>query len=60
MALPIAPTPILTGKSAERFDRMMEEVDRTPPQKLEWHHVDWDAVNLILRERSKKERGAVK
>ena len=30
MAIPIAPTPFLTGKSAERFDRIMKENEKKP------------------------------
>ena len=33
MAIPIAPTPFLTGKSAERFDRIMKENEKKPNEK---------------------------
>lgn len=58
MALPIAPTPTLTGKSAARFDRMMRKVDRTPPKKLEYHYVDWKKIDEILSKRSKAGMGS--
>jgi len=33
MALPIKPTPVLTGKDAERFRKRMEYVDKHGPSK---------------------------
>ena len=42
MAIPIAPTPFLTGKSAERFDRIMKENEEKPKEKLVMPEIDWE------------------
>ena len=49
MALPIAPTPFLTGRDAERFDRLVAEGLKHPlkPKNIQ---VDWDALRRIKRE----------
>ena len=49
MALPIAPTPFLTGRDAERFDRIVADglnhrVVLTLPD------VDWDDIHRVQRE----------
>lgn len=59
MDMPWAPTPALTGKSAERFDRMMEEVSRTPPKKLVPTPLNMDEIHRI-RERVLRKRGWLK
>lgn len=35
MALPIKDTPVLTGKDAERFDRMLKEQKKVPREEIE-------------------------
>lgn len=40
MALPIAPTPVLTGKSAIALERYMRE-SKTKRERLVPHKVDW-------------------
>ena len=49
MALPIAPTPFLTGRDAERFDRLVAEGLKHPlkPKNIQ---VDWDKIHRIQRE----------
>ncbi len=49
MALPIAPTPFLTGRDAERFDHLVAEGLKHPlkPKNIQ---VDWDALRRIKRE----------
>ena len=49
MALPIAPTPFLTDRDAERFDRLVAEGLKHPlrPKNIQ---VDWDALRRIKRE----------
>ena len=46
MALPIAPTPFLTGRDAVRFDRLVSEGLKHPlkPKNIQ---VDWDALHRI-------------
>ena len=48
MALPIAPTPFLTGRDAIRFDRLVAEGLKHPlkPKNIQ---VDWDALRRIKR-----------
>lgn len=53
MALPIAPTPCLTGPDAERFDRVVAEglqhkVSLVAPK------VDWERIHAIQRNLSDK------
>ena len=53
MALPIAPTPFLTGKDAVRFDRFVAEGLKHPlrPRDIQ---VDWDEIHRIQREIRKR------
>jgi len=55
MALPIAPTPFLTGRDAERFDRLVAEGLKHPlrPKNIQ---VDWEALRQIKREIAAKRR----
>ena len=55
MALPIAPTPFLTGRDAERFDRLVAEGLKHPlrPKNIQ---VDWDAIHRIQREIAAKKK----
>ena len=60
MALPIAPTPFLTGKDAERFDRLVAEGLKHPlkPREIQ---VDWEALRRIKREiQARRQREGVK
>ena len=59
MAIPIAPTPFLTGKSAERFDRIMKKNEKKPKEKLVMPPTDWDKIHQIRLE-ILKERGLIK
>ena len=58
MALPIAPTPFLTGKDAVRFDRLVAEGLKHPlkPKNIQ---VDWDAIHRIQREIAAKKKCGV-
>ena len=58
MALPIAPTPFLTGRDAERFDRLVAEGLKHPlrPKNIQ---VDWEALRQIKREIAAKRREVV-
>lgn len=59
MAIPIAPTPFLTGKSAERFDRIMKENEKKPKEKLVMPEIDWEELHQARLE-ILKERGLIK
>ncbi len=47
MALPIRPTPILTGKDAERLDAYMAESEYVK-EKIEPIPLNWDAINAAI------------
>ncbi len=49
MALAVAPTPFLTGKDAERFDRIVEEGLQNKV-RLELRPVDWSRIHTIQNE----------
>ena len=59
MAIPIAPTPFLAGKSAERFDRIMEENEKKPKEKLTMPPTDWDKIHEI-RDQILRDKGIIK
>ncbi len=59
MAIPIAPTPFLTGKSVERFDRIMKENEKKPKEKLVMPEIDWEKLHQARLE-ILKERGLIK
>ena len=59
MAIPIAPTPFLTGKSAERFDRIMKENEKKPKEKLVMPEIDWEKLPQARLE-ILKEKGLIK
>ena len=59
MAIPIAPTPFLTGKSAERFDRIMKENEKKPKEKLVMPEIDWETLHQARLE-ILKEKGLIK
>ena len=54
MALPIAPTPYLMGRDAERFDRIVADglKNRVP---LTLPNVDWDDIHRVQREVAARE-----
>lgn len=58
MALPIAPTPFLTGKDAVRFDRLVADGLKHPlkPKDIQ---VDWDALRRIKRAVQAKRKAEV-
>lgn len=53
MALPIAPTPVLTGKSAARLDRYMRESEfkreRIVPRKLDMAEIEKAHARMMER-----------
>jgi len=49
MAIPIAPTPFLTGKSARRLEKIMEENSRKPKKKLVMHPVDFAKIQELMQ-----------
>lgn len=55
MALPIAPTPVLTGKSAIALERYMRE-SKTKRERLIPHKVDLAEVDRIIQARAIKEK----
>ena len=51
MARPIEATPVLTGRSAARFDRLMKNVKYRPtPKRL----INWKEIDRILREEAEE------
>lgn len=52
-------TPILTGKSAERFDRIVAENSRKPPRRLVPTELDMDRIHRI-REQVLRKLGYLK
>ena len=48
---PFKETPILYGKSAERFDRLMEEVDNMSQEE---RRKNWEAVEKEYKESCKE------
>lgn len=56
MALPIAPTPVLTGKSAIRLERYMRE-SKYKREKIANRHIDYEKIDRIVEE-LRKERKA--
>ena len=55
MARPIETTPILTGRSATRFERMMEHCKYRPTPKRK---VNWQKIDEILKEENKQKKSA--
>lgn len=53
MALPIAPTPVLTGKSAIALERYMRE-SKTKRERLVPHKVDLAAIDEAHRKMMEK------
>ncbi len=47
MALPIRPTPILTGKDAERLEAYMAESEYVK-ETIEPMQLNWDAINAAI------------
>lgn len=56
MALPIAPTPVLTGKSAIAFARYMRDSEKVS-DKLFVRKVDVAEIDRLIKDRAKKRRG---
>lgn len=60
MALPIAPTPFLSGRDAERFDRIVAD-GLSHRVVLTLPDVNWDEIHCIQREIAGADRmGAVR
>ena len=53
MARPIESTPILTGRSAARFDRLMDNCKYHPSPKRK---VDWKKIDGMLEEEQKRQK----
>jgi len=51
MARPIEATPVLTGRSAARFDRLMKNVKYRPTPN---RNIDWKEIDRILRDEIEK------
>ena len=51
MARPIEATPVLTGRSAARFDRLMKSVKYRPTPK---RRINWKEIDRILRDEIEK------
>lgn len=51
MARPIEATPVLTGRSAARFDRLMKNVKYRPTPK---RRINWKEIDRILRDEIEK------
>lgn len=53
MALPIAPTPILTGKDAIALERYMRE-SKSKQEPLPPRNLDLKKIDLLIEERRKR------
>lgn len=56
MARPIETTPVLTGRSAARFERLMDNCKYHPTPKRK---VNWQKIDEILQDESKQKKSTV-
>ncbi len=63
MALPIRPTPVLTGVDAERLEAYMAESEthkeKIGPLKLDWEKINAAYARMLARDKERKAMAGV-